>query len=1018
MRFSEYEKNQLKAFFQDVYGRIWKVFQKHYSEAYIEIRALPPNKEGIPVREFFSIHTLGFEKAIEEAIAYAEKLNSEEKMYNVFWGIALRKERRGTKEASIPYIAFVPLDLDILKDHLHLGEELPNIEPEEAREKVLNYYYSTIRPRLEKFGLIPTWVYYSGHGVQGIWVLKDFITETELIQVKPYLVEAMGSDHKIYEIARILRVPFSINWRIPEHPKKGELIEYNPEAVYSFKELYERIKEYYKKFAPKKAQTTTSPSMDLSELRKRYSQTKRPPCVETALNGVPEGSRNQTAYFLASYFAQIGWKLQEIEDFLITEWDPRNKPPIAENDGVNSLKATIRSAYENVTGKGVTGGPKAQKLSGCSWARSLGLCPFRSLVECPIGKRAIANKIRAVVKEIDNSPRTLKELKEYLIENFPGSSRWVNELIAYLEAKGLHEVTKLDLLYVLRELNPPRKMLEKSPRDEAKRGKAKGERAIKSLDDLNEEQLRDIARYYIMKGIELDEGRLPFNKIDPPAEFLTFVKKGRKVILEPDYELISKFAMKLGIKPEDLISGWELVEKVKEVFNISDYEVRSIIVEAIKDMTTTPHARLTPCIEAIIDKIADGDTPTDKELSYLTSWIKYRSQGRVYARLRRSKDKARRIELFKFMVEMLPGFEGDIGKWLTKFLKLYENTEPFKCPAKDPDMRVLCNPDRCPFKHPLTNVEELLTEIEAVYIYGGNKLAITIDGNQHELDYVPPLETKSTNAMLRKLVVELEKVREAPLFLDSEDLLKVYQDLRRRALWKPPTLSEEEVVEEALVKYLREQLETGVVDFNKIGLVYDFVSYDQKTGIIYVPNKGRIIQIVNNAMERHDLTKFGKIEELTSVLRKLRGFYLGPTKHRHPVYSSNLYGEDGKPKIETTTTIWRFNIKYLEKKIGAKIKPRFLDRSEIFYGEVEEKPIKEELTENLEFVVAEAIREIKELLKEKPRKYEELYKEMEKKGYPQKIVTKALEELMLDLELEYNPKTDEYSIKTEEGANA
>ena len=989
MKFSDYEKALLKEFFQEVYGRVWEALNKHYPEAYIEIRMI--NQDNHIVREFFPIHTHGLGEALEEAFKFIEKHNGEEGKYNAYWGIAIKKEKKGTKEASIPYMVFVPFDLDILKDHLHLTEELSNMDEEEAKEKVLSYYHETIRPRLERFGLVPTWVYYTGHGVQGIWALKDFITEKELLEIKPYLVEAMGSDTRIYELARILRVPFSINWKVPEHPKKGELLEKN-EVYYTFEDLFNRVKEYHKEYGPKTPPTSRAlPELDI-EIRRKFSQSKRPPCVEKALNGVKEGMRNNTAYFLASYFAQIGWKLEEIMEFLKKEWDPRNDPPIADNDGVRSLEATIKSAYESVIGKGDNSEtPMAQKMAGCSWARSNGLCPFKTMAECPIGRRALANKLKEASKLMEVKPYTLEEF-EKLLMGVQGAPKWKREILTILQAEGLSQVTPLDIQKIVGKLSPPSKKIDRSPREFKDKEGLSGE--VRSLDDFTEEELKLIIRHYVMEAIKLDTNKATLSRIRPPFLFLMEEKRGRKVVFKLNKRLLGNFAKKLGVSFDELISGWDLVAKIQEAFGIPDSELRFLIVEAIKDMLSEPYMRLPTCIEALVDKLAEGEKIEDPEVDILISWIKYRSQGKERARAKKGYDK--RLGLWEFMVEMLPGFEGNLGYWRLEFLKRYEKAKPIKCPREV--LGAYCDPDRCPFVNPRDdNIESILAEIEAVYI-SGEKIEFVVDGEPNSIKYEPLSDI--TPSTLKELHKALDKAWGGPLKLSKEDLAKILEDMIIRGIWKP-SLEIEDIVRETLTEYFVTELETGVLKYPLF--VKGYLTYDEKRKVIYVAEKTNLFGYLNRVFERHGLKRISDPRELTPILNKL-DMFLGTVNKSVPLRDTNNK-VIGKPHP------WMFSVSYIEKVIGREINVKFLKPEEVFF-EAEEG---EELPPSMNFsekdIMLERIqREILELLKREPKSDWDIVKELKKK-YPKEDVERALKELLFEGEISYDPSTDKLKVR-------
>jgi len=72
----------------------------------------------------------------------------------------------------------------------------------------------------------------------------------------------------------------------------------------------------------------------------------QPPCIETLLQGVEEGVRNEAAIRLASYFVVV--KRLSLEDALKTlvGWNQRNKPPLPDSEIKNVVKSAVDHEYQ------------------------------------------------------------------------------------------------------------------------------------------------------------------------------------------------------------------------------------------------------------------------------------------------------------------------------------------------------------------------------------------------------------------------------------------------------------------------------------------------------------------------------------------------------------------------------------------------------------------------------------------------------------------------------------------------
>lgn len=124
----------------------------------------------------------------------------------VWFGVATRSERLGAKRGGADHCDMVPalwLDVDIA-DEVHASDDLPADEAE-------------ARTIIDRFGLAPTAVVHSGHGLQAWWVLD---TPAPAAEVAPLLARwnatwdrLAGDRHidNVFDLPRIMRLPGTLN---------------------------------------------------------------------------------------------------------------------------------------------------------------------------------------------------------------------------------------------------------------------------------------------------------------------------------------------------------------------------------------------------------------------------------------------------------------------------------------------------------------------------------------------------------------------------------------------------------------------------------------------------------------------------------------------------------------------------------------------------------------------------------------------------------------------------------------
>lgn len=183
----------MQAFFEKLFSGFYRGHPL-YGSGFIEIRAWPSVGEKIPHRRFYP-NIQAASKAVEALRASPEKLN-------IFFGVAPRSERAGTKE-SIRYVCCLWADLD--------GKRFA------SKQDALK--------SLDGFALSPSLVIDSGNGYHGYWLLKEPTAELARVEaINVGIAKALGGDHT-HDVSRILRVPGTSNWKNPSNPKPVRIVQ-------------------------------------------------------------------------------------------------------------------------------------------------------------------------------------------------------------------------------------------------------------------------------------------------------------------------------------------------------------------------------------------------------------------------------------------------------------------------------------------------------------------------------------------------------------------------------------------------------------------------------------------------------------------------------------------------------------------------------------------------------------------------------------------------------------------------
>ena len=204
--------------------------------------------------------------------------------------------------------------------------------------------------------LKPNIIINSGHGYHTYWLLEKAYTPQDLIPTLKALTQALGSDSRTSETARIMRLPASYN--VKRDPIKCEVISID-EQPYKL----EQIKELY---PPETTRQTANIEITISEK----------PCIINILKGVKSGVRNWATGRLTKEMQVRGYTKARAYEIL-REWNKRNDPPETLGKLYNDFQAYWQGDYK-LLGCRLPNKDQQQVLAKyCDRSK----CPFTSQIE-------------------------------------------------------------------------------------------------------------------------------------------------------------------------------------------------------------------------------------------------------------------------------------------------------------------------------------------------------------------------------------------------------------------------------------------------------------------------------------------------------------------------------------------------------------------------------------------------------------------------------------------------------------
>jgi predicted transcriptional regulator len=325
----------------------------------------------IEIREITdSYHKQKFFKSVDDLLEYDPPKDK-----NIYIGMLTRDKKRGRNQDTLQTQA-IWLDFDD-KDSFYGFEHLVNLNklPE------------------------PTLIINSGHGYH-IYYRLDKPAGREVEPVVKKLARKVGADTRATDLARIMRVPGTMNVKNPDQPVKCEIVKVNDNEINlnNLAEILGTTAEVITEPQSKAEQAAKSLQVDYEGI---ISQAKWP-CIKSILEGVEEGQRNWALGRLTMYFRNIlGFSRRKAEK-VVRVWNLKNKPAQPEVELLKSFKSYWVSNY-NLLGCKIESNPDLQQIlnkhcdrKGC--IRATG--SVKSRIEVKEGKTASFYNNR-IIKRID-----------------------------------------------------------------------------------------------------------------------------------------------------------------------------------------------------------------------------------------------------------------------------------------------------------------------------------------------------------------------------------------------------------------------------------------------------------------------------------------------------------------------------------------------------------------------------------------------------------------------------------------
>lgn len=314
-----------------------ELIKDNVAEFIFSVTGLNSNPDALlELAENFSSSTYFSAKEIDQVYQRAKEIH--ENSNNCFFGVAARREniQKRSDIFNISTINSVFLDID---------PPNKNKSPEEQSADSKALLEEFLRKCQANQISDPTYIVSSGHGHHAYYVLDKplQVPSTEWQNVQNTLIEIAGADKQAKDVTRLMRLPFSTNFKHKDNPRKVA-IELNTGNRFKLEDFAGLIKAHEKVHRQ-------LPDIQLDD---RSIKGSPPPCIEHLLNpntNIPLGSRHHVRFECAVFGFKIGWsQIETIKKLMHTTDEPQK----CESDvkGVYKILTVNPERYSIGCGKG------------------------------------------------------------------------------------------------------------------------------------------------------------------------------------------------------------------------------------------------------------------------------------------------------------------------------------------------------------------------------------------------------------------------------------------------------------------------------------------------------------------------------------------------------------------------------------------------------------------------------------------------------------------------------------------
>jgi len=213
--------------------------------------------------------------------------------YNIYFGVSGRKEKRGTGEA-VSVVPCLWLDID-------------NVDERRTDELCSLWYDKNELP-------IPSYVIKSGHGLHIYWILEKpfrIKSDDDRHRISGYLQGLADFLHadRCYDLARVMRLPETINWKYPDAPVNSEIYLDHWENCDIVRYPLSLFAKFWAEPAIGRSDEKLTFKNTLVPDLSRLSQRVR----NLITNPPPRGQRSEAAYIVIKAMQSAGYSPDEIK---------------------------------------------------------------------------------------------------------------------------------------------------------------------------------------------------------------------------------------------------------------------------------------------------------------------------------------------------------------------------------------------------------------------------------------------------------------------------------------------------------------------------------------------------------------------------------------------------------------------------------------------------------------------------------------------------------------------------------